>query len=259
MDKRVRERRSKVARGRGRRRLRLTLLALTLLALAGVFLWLRSSDVLAVQRVTVPVTTRVSEAELREATKRALGVSLLRVPIGAIEKALREVPFVRSAHVYRSFPDTLEVRILEYQPQARVQVRDGSRWLVADDGRVLQKDQGDGGSLPLFVSDEDVAPLPGKDLTSQELVAALPIAGSISGSATWTSVHPVDRIVVSSGGEVTIRLSGGAEVRIGRPTDLKQKLIVASEILDRYIRDGKSLAYVDVQVLSRVVAKPKTP
>lgn len=259
MDKRVRERRRKVARVRGRHRLTLVLLPLIVVALVGAFLWLRSSDVLAVQRVTVPATTRVSEAELRAAVKPALGVSLLRVPVGAIEKALRQVPYVRTAHVYRAFPDTLEVRILEYQPQARVQMRDGSRWLVADDGRVLEKDAGDGSSLPLFVTDGGAEPLPGEDLASPELVAALPMAVSISGSATWTATHPVDRIVVTSEGEVTMRLSGGAEVRMGKPTDLKQKLMVASEILDRYIREGKKPAYVDVRVLDRVVAKPKTP
>jgi hypothetical protein len=207
----------------------------------------------------VSATTRVSEVELRKATKSALGVSLLRVPIVAIEKALRGVPYVRAAHVYRSFPNTLEVQIVEYRPQARVQVGDGSRWLVADDGRVLQKDPGDSSSLPLFVTDGDTEPVPGKDLASPKLLAALPMAGSIGGSGTWTITHPIDRIVVTSGGEVTIRLSGGAEIRMGEPTDLKQKLRVASEILDRYIREGKSPAYVDVRVLSRVVAKPKTP
>ena len=259
MDKRVRERRRTVAHGRGRRRLTLILVPLVVAALVGAFLWLRSSDVFTVQRVTVPATTRVSEAELRKATKPALGVSLMRVSVGAIEAALREVPYVRAAHVYRSFPHTLEVRLLEYQPQARVQVRDGSRWLVADDGRVLQKDRGDGDSLPLFVTEGAAEPVLGKDLAAPELVAALPMAASIGGSATWTTTHPVDRIVVTSGGEVTIRLSGGAEVRMGKPTDLKQKLIVASEILDRYIREGKSPAYVDVRVLNRVVAKPKIP
>jgi cell division protein FtsQ len=259
MDTRVRDRRRKVARGRGRKRLGLIVTALLGLSFLAGFLWLRSSDVLAVRIVTVPRTTRVAEAELNEIVKSALGANLLRVSTRELEAGLRSLPYVREASVYRRFPDTLEVSLREYEPQARLGTKDGTVWLVADDGRVLGKDEASGDSLPLFEVEEDLHPHIGEDLASPSVVAALPLAGLVSGSSTWTETHPINRITVASTSELTIRLSAGAEIRLGEPSDLKVKLMVASMILDRYIREGKTLEYVDVRVPDRAVAKPKTP
>jgi cell division septal protein FtsQ len=111
MDERVRDRRRKVTRGRGRKRLGFIVAALLGLGLLGGFLWLRSSDVLAVKIVTVPRTTRVPEAQLTEAAKTALGTNLLRVSTRSLEAALRSLPYVREVSVYRRFPDTLEVSL----------------------------------------------------------------------------------------------------------------------------------------------------
>jgi hypothetical protein len=52
-------------------------------------------------------------------------------------------------------------------------------------------------------------------------------------------------------------LDGGAELRLGDPVELKDKLTVAAQIIEQYLRDGKQLLYVDVSVPSRAVAKPR--
>ena len=68
-----------------------------------------------------------------------MGVSLLRVSTGEVKKALAALPYVRSVDVYRVFPNTLEIELVEYEPLARVQASEGNVWLVSDDGRVLER------------------------------------------------------------------------------------------------------------------------
>ena len=50
---------------------------------------------------------------------------------------------------------------------------------------------------------------------------------------------------MSAGGDVVVHLAGGTELRLGVPTDLKQKMTVAADIIQEYLRDGKTLEYVD--------------
>ena len=61
MDEKVRERRRSVSRERGRRRGRTVPAACPVVVAAGAFLWLRSSDVFAVETVTATATEHVTK------------------------------------------------------------------------------------------------------------------------------------------------------------------------------------------------------
>ncbi|MHB0979690.1 MAG: cell division protein FtsQ/DivIB [Thermoleophilia bacterium] len=261
MDPRIKQRRRGVTQARGRRRL--VAFATLLLAAAGIagFLGVRSSDVFAVRRVSVPVTQRVSESELRAAVSMVSGVNLLRVSTGQIEAGLRSIPYVRAARVYRRFPDSLEMDIVEYEPVARVEGRDGVHWLLADDGRVLEKSDDAGvpadAGLPLFAPEAEVWPEPGV-VTAPQIVDALPLVRGLGAEGVWSvEKHPLERVVVTAAGEMVMVLAGGGEVRLGDPTQLDEKLMVALEVVEGYLSEGRKLEYVDVHVPGRVVAKAK--
>ena len=74
---------------------------------------------------------------MRQAAVDAVGGrSLLQVDAGAIERAVEQLPYVRTATVDRAFPHTLAIQITTYRPAAAV--RSGkSAYLVSSDGRVL--------------------------------------------------------------------------------------------------------------------------
>ncbi len=119
MDKRVRERRRQVNRERGRRRAGLIFLVALVVVAVVAFLWLRSSSVFAVEAVTASATQHVTEEQIAEAAAGARGQSLLKVSTGDIENALSDLPYARTVHVYRKFPNGLDVEIEEYEPAAR--------------------------------------------------------------------------------------------------------------------------------------------
>jgi cell division septal protein FtsQ len=257
MDKRVRERRRLVNRERGGRRAGLIFVCVLALVAVVLFLWLRSSSVFAVEDVTAPVTRHVTEQQIADAVAAARGVSLLKVSTGAIQHSLGGLPYVRSIHVYRKFPHTLEIRIEEYDPVARVRTLDGKVWLVSDDGRLLEVvGTQSGASLPLVVTATQFQARAGEDIP-QVVLAALPVAELLQTKAISSALPALDRLTVSAGGEVVVHLVGGTELRLGEPVDLKQKITVATQMVQKYLRDGKTLEYVDASAVDRVAVKAK--
>lgn len=257
MDERIRDRRRSVGRQRGRRRAWFVVPLLLLVIAAILFVWLRSSSVFAVRAITATATERVTEEDISAATAPALGVSLLKLSTGPIEKALLALPYVRSAEVYRGFPHTLEVRLVEYQPVARLQTPEGQIWLVSEDGRALERITPPRGySLPLVVPANPTSPVAG-DTVSEAIVAALPVVTLLMSPDAGGDVPDAKQVMVAAAGEVTVVLADGSELRLGRPTELEQKLMVAGDIFQQCLRNNKPVEYVDVSVPSRPAVKPK--
>lgn len=255
---RMRERRERVSVGRGRRRL--VVLALMIVAAAGAagFVWVKSSDVFRIERLIVSPGQHVTEAQLRGAAGSALGSTLLRVDLDSLKQKMMALPYVRDVKVYRRFPDALEIQVEEYVPAAVVQATDSRRWLVADDGRVLERASDVPGRMSLVVP-AGVTQLQAGGVVAPQLVQVIPVAALLHDPGIWPTSHPVSKVVVNTFGEVVLVLGGGAEVRLGEPTHLEQKLMVAAEIIDRKSREGRPIEYVDVRDPGMAVAKPKEP
>ncbi len=226
-------------------------------AAVALFLWLRSSDVFAVKQVSVPVAHHVTQEEIAGAVSSARGVSLLRLSTGAIERSFEALPYVRSIHVYRQFPNGLEIQLEEYEPVARLRTADGKWWLLADDGRLLEKVGAQSNSpLPVIVAAGQFAAKPG-GTASQAVVAVLPVVLMLRTPQLAESLPTVEQISVSTGGDVVVHLAGGSELRLGVPTDLEQKMTVTINIIQEYLRDGKTLEYVDASAPDRPAVKGK--
>ena len=254
MDKRVRARRRTVGRQRGRRRAAAALIVVAVIACVALFLWLRASDVFAVKRVTATSTDHVAVEEIYQATVYARGVSLLRLSTADIKAELSSLPYVRAVEVHRLFPDTLEVELSEYAPAARVRTPSGELWLVADDGRVLEKSGA--ADLPVVVAEGALSVAPGEYLPPV-VADALPLASMMVswGAPPATTLPAMHHIAVSTGGELTVVFEGGTELRLGSPQELDQKLTVSESIIEQYLRDGRQLLYVDASVPDRVAVK----
>jgi len=255
MDERIRDRRRSVSRQRGRQRAGLVFVAVLLLAAVGAFLWLRSSDVFAVKRVTATVTQHVSDEQIAGLASGALGKSLLSLSTGALDEGLLDLPYVRSAEVYRRFPDTLDIRLVEYEPVARLKVQDGGVWLIAGDGRILEKvTPPRGAGLPLIIYRGALAPAAGETAPAMivEALAVVALVGADGFREDGSAV--LHHIVVSAGGTVVVSLKGGPELRLVDPTDLEYKLRVAKGIMEQYLRDGKQIDYIDLTTMPERVA-----
>jgi cell division protein FtsQ len=261
MDDRIRDRRRSIIRQQGRRRVGLVFIAVLVVVAAVLFVWLRSSDVFAVRRITATATASVTQSQISQATSSALGVSLLRVSTKSIEEKLAALPYVRSVEVYRDFPNTLEVRLVEYQPVARLRTGSGAVWLVSEDGRVLaEATSASLASLPLVVPSSPVSPAAGDQLP-RAIAQALPLVTLLGANGTESglkgSLPSVKEVDISAAGEIVLGMNGGPELRLGDPTGLQRKLTVAGAIIQQCLRDGKQLQYVDVSAPERPAVKAK--
>jgi len=121
------------------RRLRMALLAVlvALPLLAGGWLLLRKSSLVAVEHVTVSglhgPQAQAIEAALSGAARH---MSTLDVRSGALRAAVASFPVVRTVRAIPSFPHSLRIEVVEQPPVAALTV-DGTRTAVAADGVVL--------------------------------------------------------------------------------------------------------------------------
>jgi len=257
MDEKIRGRRRSVRRESGRRRRTVAFLVVVLLCVVGLFLWLRSSDVFAVKRITATGVERVSAEQIAEVTSGVVGASLLSLSTKAVEEALLALPYVQSVSVHRSFPNTLEIEVVEHEPVARVQGGGGEIWVVSDGGKVLEgTDASQYPELPLLVPDSSLLVKAGEQVPAA-VADALPLAILLQAEEIRAQLPVLARITVSAAGCAVVVLEGGGELRLGDPVGLEQKLDVTLDIVQQCLAEGKHLEYIDASVADRVAVKAK--
>jgi hypothetical protein len=95
------------------------------------------------------------------------------------------------------------------------------------------------------------------EVIPQAALGAIPVAQILEQADIASRLPGVDHISVAQGDGVVVVLQGGTELRLGDPTDLKQKMMVAADLIQKYSRDGKVLEYVDTSAGDRVAVKAK--
>src|SRR3954470_24004598 len=78
------------------------------------FLWAQQSDRFGLEHVNVRGANRASDSELLKLTGLQLGQNLLQLDVAAVEHAFASHPWVKSAHVKRRLPNTLDVALVEH-------------------------------------------------------------------------------------------------------------------------------------------------
>jgi cell division protein FtsQ len=106
-------------------------------------------SVLPVQVVRLDVTPqRVDDAAVLQVVQQQVSGNLLTMEITQLQQSLEQLPWVRSAHVRREFPNRLSVNLTEYQALARW----NNTALVSQQGEVFVATTEQ--ELPLFIGQE---------------------------------------------------------------------------------------------------------
>jgi cell division protein FtsQ len=202
--------------------------------------------VFAVRDVKVEGAPPAVAREVRAATAGLLGESLLAVDAAATEDAIRGLPAVAGASVDRAFPHTLLVKVAAERPVA-VARRGNLSWLVAGSGRVIgQIETGTRLGLPRLWLKRGVPVRVGGMLPATFTPGTRALA-----AARDVPLPREVKAVRSSGGELTLVLRDGPEIRLGTASDLLLKLTVAAQIFPLL---DEGTVYVDVSVPERPVA-----
>lgn len=246
IDRRIADRRRTVVEHGARRRLRRLLVFLVLVGLGGFVGWLLyHSPFLAVTDVMIEGSAESRALEIVAAEGVAAGVPTINVRAGAIEAALLEDPWIAAASVHVTWPDTVEVEILERTPAAWVHA--GEVWLLADTTGVVLEVTATVPEGEPTISVGTTATLPGATVeptavAALEFLDALP-DGLAADASIGGTVGALEAVVA------------GHDVVLGYSSDMRAKALAVSALLESDLPAGASLNVVSPE---RPAVKPQS-
>lgn len=182
-----------------------------------------SSGALAVSRLAIAGTHRLSAAEVRAAVGPVTGEALLRVDTAGVVARVSALPGVRSVTVTRDWPHTLRVVIRERDAVAAIQRSDG--WYLIDS-------QGVEYGPPLRAP----GALPVLSLPAQAPDLAARSAAAVLRGLPASLLREVVRVDAPSPSGVQLRLRGGALVVWGSADRAADKARILATLLSRRAR-----------------------
>lgn len=217
------------------------------LAAAGGYWIALTSSLFAVEHVSVRGAVPAAVArEVERATRDLVGTSLLALDAGDVERSVRALPSVAGVSVDRAFPHTLVVKVAAERPAA-VARQGASAWLVAASGTVVRElERGTARALPRLWLPRDAPVAVGRTLPADVLPAARAV-----GLAREAGLRRGVKSARVGGGNLTLVLRDGLELRLGEPSDVLLKLTVAAQVLP--LVEGGAV-YLDVSVPERPVS-----
>jgi cell division protein FtsQ len=215
-------------------------------AVVGAYWGARVTSVFAVERVVVRGAPPAVARDVQRVVSGSVGTSLLVLDAEEIAGRVRALPSVAGASVDRAFPHTLVIKVSSERPVAVVRKGDGA-WLVTGTGKVVRRiEVGTERGYPRLWLERDVGVEVGGRLPDRFTIATRALA-----AARDARLPRRVKGVRTNGGELTLVLRRGPELRLGSPTDVLLKLTVAARVFPLL---AEGTLYLDVSVPERPVA-----
>lgn len=202
-------------------------LALAVFVLVGVF-----TPVMSVRNIEVSGASAVNPADLQQALERFSGTPLALVDDGEVRGALEPFALVERYAVERIPPDTLLVRIEERVPV--ISIGDDGAYQLYDAAGVLV------GSAEAPPAGVPVADGRAKDLGSEAFASSARVLRDMPAELRAQVVA----VSASSGQDVLLALTNGAEVMWGGPEDTARKAVVLTTMFSSLV--DRPVSYLDV-------------
>lgn len=216
---------------------RLLAAALAVLALlAGGWLWLRDSSLVAVRRVTIIGVSGPDAGGIRSALKAAARtMTTLDVQMGQLDMAVAPYPVVKALQVSTQFPHGMRIRVIEQQAVGAVSFA-GRTIAVAGDGTLLH-------STPV------TSVLPAVPLAVAPGGARLSDPAALGAVAVLAAAPPaflrhISQVSDTASHGLVAQLRSGPSIYFGQPTRLAAKWVAVEAVLADSGSAGA--AYIDV-------------
>lgn len=229
----------------GRRRLLLGVAAaVAVLAIAWGLAALWRAPLFSVDSVKVNGLHHLTAQQVLTLAAVPPDATLLRLPKNQIVKRVESSPWVESARLTRSFPNTVVLDVTERVPVALADTGANGLWLVAGDGYwIAPPSKEPTGSLILVKDVPGLSPAAGTKSPSAELLNALAVIEGLSpqlkAQTTFLSAATIEKTMLT--------LKNDVQVFIGSSEDITKKDLIARAILSK----EKNVVYVNVRVTDR--------
>ncbi len=210
-----------------------------LAALAVAGLWVRDSELVGIEQVSVTGVEGAEAGAIRGALiAAARDMTTLHVRTEELERAVESYPLVRRLSAEADFPHRLRITVNAHQPVAAVQIG-GRRTAVAADGTLLRGNETD--DLP---SVGIRSTPPGDRIRDKRALGAVRLLAAVPRPLR----SRVQRAFLGQRG-VTATLDQGPKLYFGQASDLPAKWAAAARVLGDERTQGAS--YVDVRLPDR--------
>jgi cell division protein FtsQ len=208
-------------------------------------MWVRSSSLVAIERVRITGVGGPQAAEIRGSLQSAaLTMTTLDVNMAQLQTSVRSYPQVRRITVSTQFPHGIRIRVSERTAVAEI-LLDGHGIAVAGDGTLLGDAVAGYGPLPLI----PLAVAPGGErLTEPGALAATKVLVA----APRQLLAQIKQVTSTSANGVVAQLRAGTAIYFGAPDQVAAKWRAAVAVLADWSSAGA--LYVDVTDPSRPVA-----
>lgn len=244
VDPRMKERWVLARRVEGRRRLRVLVSVVAVASVLAFAYVIARSPLLGADTIKVDGATRTGVSAVRTAADIADGEPLVFLDAGAVARRVERLPFVQSAQVETSLPNTVTITVREREPIAWVAAPAPNPVAVLDrTGRVLER--------------VATPPAPLTEVTG--ITSAGPPGSRVSDPSVFRGLGtfpPELRMLAArlrvERGEVVVVVRGpdpiAAEIRMGTVTDVRAKAAAAIAVIGDLQARGERVQYVDVRV-----------
>ena len=175
---------------------------------------------------------------------------LLKMDVGAVEKALISEPYVAQAIVSRRYPNTVILEIKEREPEGMI-YQNGKFHLVDQKGIILE-------SLdkrpPRIAEIKGLQPsllFPGQEIGGRDFILITALLGSMP-----NSLKEITSVVGCREGDGLYVESKGTRVIYGEASELPRKNTIAFMALTNLLRHYHAVEYIDISFPAHPVIKP---
>lgn len=212
------------------------------------------SGYFAVEQIKIEGLQQIPENEIQRLATEAIGQNLILLEQDRLKQNVLLHPLVESVEIKKQLPKTLVLHIQERSPVALVVV---SRGVVEVDGKGMFLRRREGWpdkSYPMIngISIPDTAG-PGQELKLPGLQAALRLLGQAPPELTPL----MGEIYVNPIQQMTLYLTNGVEVRVGKTEDWTVKLKALFDLLNdsgyKSFQDG--VRYIDFTAAKPVIGR----
>lgn len=172
--------------------------------------------------------------------------------VGAAAARVQTIPYIETAHVYRSLPAAVRIVVTERTPYAVLRAG-GEAALVDHSLRVLAAAPARG-ELPVFVLDRAIALTPGRFIRREDAVRMRDDYDALQAGHVIVASLRVDRF-----DDLVATLRDGVRVLLGDDQDLAKKVPLIDPILAQVERRGRPLAAIDLRAPSTPIVVFKKP
>ena len=178
----------------------------------------KGSSTFMVQKVTVQGARRARPADLQRLAAMVTGRHIFSVDLAAARRAVETHAWVKSARVYRDYPNTVAVVVTEHQPKALLLI--GHLYLVSSDGKIFKKaSPEEAHRLPVITGISRLDHINKPQVTRPRLRRAL---GALD---RYRSMHrpPLSEVNIGQRGDITLFLRrNGVALRFGDEVSLQR-------------------------------------